>query len=92
MTVGGRANTARATLTSLRALSPIVTERTVSVEGMSCTGCEQTVEERLEAIDGVESATADHESGTVDLTYDDDAVSSDDIEHAVDDAGYALAA
>jgi len=36
--------------------------QTITVEGMSCEHCEQSVTEALEGVDGVESATADRES------------------------------
>ena len=38
-------------------------EITVKVKGMMCGHCEATVKKALEAIDGVTSATADHEKG-----------------------------
>lgn len=61
--------------------------RTVDVTGMSCNGCEQNVEDALEALDGVTRVEADHESDAVEVVADDD-VSNDDISNAVRDAGY----
>lgn len=59
--------------------------RTLTVEGMSCDHCEQTVEEALADVEGVASASADHEAGsaTVDGSADPDALVS-----AVEAAGY----
>ena len=37
----------------------------LKVEGMMCPHCEATVKKAIEALDGVNEATADHVSGTV---------------------------
>ena len=57
----------------------------ITVEGMSCGGCEQNVETKLGDLPGVTSVEADNESDTV--TVDGDA-SEEDIAAAVEDAGY----
>jgi copper chaperone CopZ len=62
---------------------------TLTVTGMSCGGCEQSVEDALEGVDGVESAEADRESETA--TVDGDAA-SDELVAAVEDAGYDASA
>jgi copper chaperone CopZ len=58
---------------------------TITVEGMSCEHCEQTVEEALEGVSGVRDAEADRdaERATVDGDADTDALLA-----AVEDAGY----
>lgn len=63
--------------------------RQITVEGMSCEGCEQAVVEALEGVDGVVAATADRttESATVDGEAD-----VDDLIAAVSDAGYSASA
>ncbi|WP_435101600.1 heavy-metal-associated domain-containing protein [Halarchaeum sp. P4] len=63
--------------------------KTYTVTGMSCDHCEQSVEEAVGALPGVESAEADNESDTlvVEGEPDDDAVAT-----AVSDAGYELSA
>lgn len=60
-------------------------QTTITVEGMSCGHCEQTVEEALESVEGVTGAAADREAGraTVDGTADAAALVA-----AVEDAGY----
>ncbi|WP_415378919.1 heavy-metal-associated domain-containing protein [Halosimplex sp. TS25] len=62
---------------------------TISVEGMTCEHCEQSVEEALEDVDGVTNAKADRgaESVTVEGDADTDALVS-----AVDEAGYDASA
>ncbi|WP_225334307.1 heavy-metal-associated domain-containing protein [Halomicrobium urmianum] len=64
---------------------------TLDVTGMSCDGCEQNVVNALESTDGVESAEADHESGTVEVVLGDD-VDDETLESAVDHAGYEVVA
>jgi copper chaperone CopZ len=63
--------------------------RTITVEGMSCGGCEQSVEEALRGVAGVTRAEADREadSATVEGEADVDALLA-----AVEDAGYTASA
>ncbi len=59
----------------------------ITVEGMSCEGCEEAVVEALEGVDGVVAATADRttDSATVDGEAD-----VDDLIAVVSDAGYTV--
>jgi copper chaperone CopZ len=59
--------------------------RTLTVEGMTCGHCEQTVEEALEDVRGVTDATADRETEQVTVEGDPD---PDALVAAVEDAGY----
>ncbi|ELY85248.1 heavy-metal-associated domain-containing protein [Natrinema altunense] len=59
--------------------------RTITVEGMSCDHCEQTVEDALEGVDGVESADADREGEQATVEGDADPQA---LVGAVDEAGY----
>ncbi|MCD2199748.1 heavy-metal-associated domain-containing protein [Halobacterium sp. KA-4] len=63
--------------------------RTITVEGMSCGGCESTVEDALADVEGVESASADreHDAATVEGDADTDALVA-----AIEDAGYDASA
>jgi len=65
--------------------------KTLSVTGMSCTGCEQNVENALRTVEGVTRVEADHEGDTVEVVVDDD-VSDGEVEAAIEDAGYDVAA
>lgn len=58
---------------------------TITVEGMSCGHCEQTVEEALEGVSGVTGATADRETAQVNVDGDADVTA---LVQAVEDAGY----
>ncbi|MFB6201075.1 MAG: heavy-metal-associated domain-containing protein [Halorhabdus sp.] len=65
--------------------------RTFTVTGMSCDGCEQTVENALQAIAGVTRVDADHEGDTVAVVAE-DGVADGDLAAAIEDAGYDVAA
>lgn len=62
---------------------------TITVEGMSCGGCEQTVEDALRGVEGVTGVDVDRTTGsaTVEGSSDTDALVA-----AVEDAGYSTSA
>lgn len=58
---------------------------------MSCTGCEETVEDALEALDAVSDAVADHERGTVEIVESGGTGMSDEVlASVIQEAGYEL--
>ena len=59
--------------------------QTITVEGMSCEHCEQTVEDALEGVDGVTAAKADQDDATATIEGD---ATADTLVTAVEDAGY----
>lgn len=61
---------------------------TINVGGMGCAGCANTIQDALEILDGVTEAAVDLESDTATVTYNPDAVSSDDFKEAIEEAGY----
>lgn len=63
--------------------------RTITVQGMSCQHCEQTVEEALEAISGVTSVTADREDRSVTI---EGSAETEVLLEAVENAGYNASA
>ena len=63
--------------------------KTLKVEGMMCAHCEARVKKVLEAIDGVESAVADHNANTAVVTLSAD-VSDDVLRKAVEDQDYKV--
>ena len=63
--------------------------KTLKVEGMMCMHCEARVKKALEAIDGVESAVADHDAGTAVVTLNAD-VADDVLRKAVEDQDYKV--
>ena len=66
----------------------IVTKE-IKIEGMMCGHCEATVKKVIEAIDGVESATASHEENKAVVTLSKD-VPDAVLDKAVIDAGYTV--
>ena len=60
----------------------------LTVEEMTCEGCEGIVEDAVEEVDGVESAEADREADAVTVEGDADV---EELVTAVDMAGYDAA-
>ncbi|ELZ79623.1 putative cation binding protein [Haloferax larsenii JCM 13917] len=58
---------------------------TITVEGMSCGHCEQTVEEALEEVSGVTSVTVDREGEQASVDGEAEVTA---LVAAVEDAGY----
>ena len=58
---------------------------TITVEGMSCDHCEQTVEEALEEVSGVTAVTVDRESKQASVDGEAEVTT---LVAAVEDAGY----
>jgi copper chaperone CopZ len=65
----------------------MVERRTITVEGMNCTGCEQKVTNALTTIDGVRRAEADHDTGEVEVVVDDE-TETDVLTDVIYDTGY----
>ena len=63
--------------------------KTISIEGMSCMHCENTVKKALEALDQVDSAEVSHETGTAVVTLNSQ-VSDDVLKKAVEDQDYKV--
>jgi len=58
---------------------------TITVEGMTCGHCEQTVEDALREVSGVTDANADREDEQANVDGDADVTA---LVQAVEDAGY----
>ena len=67
-------------------------DRTFNVPDMSCAHCKAAVEEELNRLPGVKRAEADVEKGIVEVSYDEGAVSTGDLEGAIEEAGYTVSA
>lgn len=63
---------------------------TITVEGMTCGGCESSVTNALQRLDGVQVLEASHQAGTVDVLLDDERVDSGALKDAIEEAGYEL--
>jgi copper chaperone len=69
-----------------------MTEATFKVPDMSCGHCKAAVEGELNRLSGVEHSNADVENGTVEVSYDEGKVSTEQLRGAIEVAGYTVAA
>lgn len=60
----------------------------LTIDGMSCTGCEENVVDALSNVPGVESVSADHEADTATVDGDPDRSA---LETALKQSGYEVA-
>jgi len=65
---------------------------TFTVEGMHCGGCSATIVGTLERVDGVLSASADHEKGVAEATYRPRDVSPGELKAEIEKLGYTVTA
>jgi copper chaperone len=69
-----------------------MTDKTFKVPDMSCGHCKAAVEGELNKLKGVERSNADFEEGKVEVRYDDDRVTTDELRGAIEGAGYTVTA
>ncbi|HIS27905.1 MAG TPA: copper chaperone CopZ [Candidatus Avamphibacillus intestinigallinarum] len=67
-------------------------EITLNVKGMSCGHCKASVEDSLNALDGVSNVKVDLDSGKVNVTYDEAKVKQVKLQEAIEDQGYDVVA
>lgn len=61
--------------------------QTITVNGMSCEGCEATVTDALESVSGVTEANVDHQTDSAVVEGD---APIDALVAAIEDAGYEV--
>lgn len=61
----------------------------LKVSGMTCSGCESSIENRLKKILSINSVKADYNTGTVTVEYNDTQISRDEIVAILDKMGYS---
>jgi copper chaperone len=61
----------------------------LTVTDMKCSGCEETVTEAVEEVDGVSEVSADHESDAVTVEGEAD---ESEVERAIENAGFSVEA
>lgn len=69
-----------------------MTDATFKVPEMSCGHCKAAVESELNKLKGVERSNADFEKGIVEVRYDEDRVTTDELKGAIEEAGYSVTA
>jgi copper ion binding protein len=68
-----------------------MTNQVLSVPDISCNHCKQTIEEALSRISGVDTSNVDIPAKTVALSFDESAVSLDEIVGVLAGVGYEVA-
>lgn len=68
----------------------MTTEKTYTVQGMTCGHCELSVREEVEEVGGVDSVKADRSTGR--LVVRGESIDDEAIRQAVEAAGYELTA
>jgi copper ion binding protein len=63
----------------------------LTVNGMTCGGCENAVRRAVGKLEGVESVTADHHTGLVGVNFDPDQVTASAIKEEIEAIGYTIA-
>ncbi len=62
--------------------------KTLNVEGMSCSHCENSVKKSVGALNGVSSVTVDLKAKKVSVEFDPERVSIETIKDTIEDQGY----
>lgn len=62
----------------------------VSIAGMTCTGCEQTITQRVTDLEGVKSVKASFNSGIALVEYFPDVTDTTEIRNAITGSGYIV--
>lgn len=63
---------------------------TLAVEGMTCTGCENTIKEAVGGVSGVADVVASHTEGSAVIKFDSTLTDFKAISAAITDAGYVV--
>lgn len=79
-----------ATLSAIAGDSGDTVRTTFQVEGMHCDGCSATIVGTLKRVDGVVSASADHEKGIAEATYRPHDTTPADLKAAIEKLGYKV--
>ncbi|MGI9553002.1 MAG: mercuric transport protein MerTP, partial [Aurantibacter sp.] len=72
------------------AMSDNIKEITVDVKGMTCSGCEQSIEHAVGQLEGVNSVKASYDSGTATINFSPSLVSDKHIVEAINGTGYQV--
>ena len=62
----------------------------VSIDGMSCTGCEQTIQTSVAKLEGIKSVTADFTKGRAKIEYYPGVTDTNMIRDAITGCGYSV--
>jgi copper chaperone CopZ len=62
----------------------------VSIGGMSCTGCEQTIQNNVGKLEGIKSVKASFTTGMATIEYFESVVDTTGIKEAISGSGYTV--
>ena len=65
-------------------------EVTLSVEGMTCDGCENAIKAGVETLEGIAEVESSHEEAWTRVKYDKNTTSLEDIQAKITDTGYEV--
>ena len=63
----------------------------LTVTGMKCGGCENTIKQALTSKDGVLSVDASHADNWVEVEFDETVLEEDDVIEIIEEAGFTVA-
>lgn len=67
-----------------------MTTTNLSITGMGCSGCADTVENALQSVQGVQEVKVDLENASALVVYDETATGLKELSEAVSKAGYGV--
>ena len=62
----------------------------VTIEGMTCTGCEETIEAGVTKVEGVGSIEASHTDGTAQLKFEEGKIDTLKVKEVIEASGYKV--
>ena len=60
----------------------------IPVQGMTCGGCERSVQAALSQLEGVSGAEADHTAGRVRISFDAEQVDEQRLRNQIEETGF----
>ena len=79
-----------ATAAGQEAMAAEWVEVTLSVEGMTCDGCENAIKAGVETIEGIAEVESSHEEAWTRVKYDKNQTSMEDIRAKITETGYEV--
>lgn len=65
-------------------------KKTLKLDGLNCSSCAFLIDDCLEEMEGVSSASTNYVRQTCEVEFDPDQVSEDDIKSAIENAGHSV--
>ena len=69
----------------------MTTTVTLTVTGMKCGGCENTIKKALTGKEGIISVAASHADNWVEVEFDEAVLEEDDVIEVIEEAGFTVA-